>query len=481
MSLTKAHNRMIEGAVVNVKDFGAVGDGTTNDFAAVQAAIKHIQSLKNISLWYSDKSSSTLFFPQGEYLIDGTVLTVGNLTIKGDGATIISNNSDPTPVFETAYIDGSGNWISNASLPVVTLLADAITNLRFENLNFRSVGYVFKLRGATWQSHISDCSFYYCGRIVTANNCFYFNYERIMAFGTKSSAFNAIPKFDLSEAVNRVSFNEVSVSNFSSDGSTNNGIAIGISDYGSNINISQCSFELGQIAVQLTDTVNDLVFEDNYLESIFYAIKDTDGAIKRAVTVNCTTGYDLGFLTYGSGFRNSIWYAYQDRKVGLEDFKGVLELYAGTNSNSSCVVFQDSSWTGSIRAAKYVISGDVRLIPNDYNLEQGNNASGRFIKHPNGALICYDMVVTETCNTADTNVFGSTSGTIYRPSTAPVLNFPAGFLTGSIPTVVGNNEATGNSIAVNASNVTNTTFVARLMRSTTGDVTAKFMAVGRWK
>ena len=29
MALTKAHNRMIEGAAVNVKDFGAVGDGTT--------------------------------------------------------------------------------------------------------------------------------------------------------------------------------------------------------------------------------------------------------------------------------------------------------------------------------------------------------------------------------------------------------------------------------------------------------------------
>ena len=31
MALTKAHNRMIEGAPVNVKDFGAVGDGVTDD------------------------------------------------------------------------------------------------------------------------------------------------------------------------------------------------------------------------------------------------------------------------------------------------------------------------------------------------------------------------------------------------------------------------------------------------------------------
>jgi polygalacturonase len=39
MSLTKVHNRMAAGAVANVLDFGAVGDGSADDTAAIQAAI----------------------------------------------------------------------------------------------------------------------------------------------------------------------------------------------------------------------------------------------------------------------------------------------------------------------------------------------------------------------------------------------------------------------------------------------------------
>ena len=54
MSLTKASYSMITGAPANVLDFGAVGNGTTDDTAAIQAALA---------------ASSHVIVPIGLYLI----------------------------------------------------------------------------------------------------------------------------------------------------------------------------------------------------------------------------------------------------------------------------------------------------------------------------------------------------------------------------------------------------------------------------
>ena len=60
--------------VVNVKDFGAVGDGVTNDTAAIQAAIT------------ATTVGAELFFPAGNYLTGNLiVLDKTNLKINGGG------------------------------------------------------------------------------------------------------------------------------------------------------------------------------------------------------------------------------------------------------------------------------------------------------------------------------------------------------------------------------------------------------------
>lgn len=58
MALTKVSYSMIQGASVNVLDYGAVGDGITNDTAAINAALNAIKT-----------TGGTVFLPKGIYYV----------------------------------------------------------------------------------------------------------------------------------------------------------------------------------------------------------------------------------------------------------------------------------------------------------------------------------------------------------------------------------------------------------------------------
>jgi polygalacturonase len=55
MALTKVTDRMSNTELTNVLDFGAKGDGTTDDSAAIQAAIA--------------AATYGVYFPQGNYIL----------------------------------------------------------------------------------------------------------------------------------------------------------------------------------------------------------------------------------------------------------------------------------------------------------------------------------------------------------------------------------------------------------------------------
>ena len=89
MALTKAHNRMIEGAAVNVKDFGAVGDGATDDTAAFTSAA-------------SAAGVKAVYVPAGSYKITGSVtsgsfFTLGSVTIVGGTVNVLDVSKPKTP------------------------------------------------------------------------------------------------------------------------------------------------------------------------------------------------------------------------------------------------------------------------------------------------------------------------------------------------------------------------------------------------
>src|SRR6185436_13166117 len=64
------NRRLPSGAVVSVKDHGALGDGRADDTRAIQAAV-------NAAL------GNALFFPPGKYKITSPIRILGGLTITG--------------------------------------------------------------------------------------------------------------------------------------------------------------------------------------------------------------------------------------------------------------------------------------------------------------------------------------------------------------------------------------------------------------
>jgi len=79
MSLTKASYSMITGAPVNVMDFGAKGDGSTDDTSAIQAAITSLTS-----------TGGTVYFPIGNYKITSPINWLPRVNLLGAGGHLAS-------------------------------------------------------------------------------------------------------------------------------------------------------------------------------------------------------------------------------------------------------------------------------------------------------------------------------------------------------------------------------------------------------
>jgi hypothetical protein len=75
------------GDVVNVKDFGVTGNGTTYDTAAIQAAANAVPA-----------GGGMLYLPAGTYLTNGTVILKSNTMVRGDGpgSVLLGGSSWPT-------------------------------------------------------------------------------------------------------------------------------------------------------------------------------------------------------------------------------------------------------------------------------------------------------------------------------------------------------------------------------------------------
>lgn len=89
---------------VSVKDFGATGDGTTDDTAAIQAAIDYLGSITPWPVSTSrGKLRPALYFPAGVYKVSSSIaISYSSLNVFGDGGlnSLVAWYGGNTPVFD---------------------------------------------------------------------------------------------------------------------------------------------------------------------------------------------------------------------------------------------------------------------------------------------------------------------------------------------------------------------------------------------
>lgn len=112
---TGAINRSIQNKLsdyISVKDFGAVGDGTTDDTTAIQNAINSLSS-----------TGGSVYFPTGQYLISTT------LTVSTQGITLFGSNSTALWDSATSILSGGSQIVKKSTM---TTDAIQVSNLRFQ-------------------------------------------------------------------------------------------------------------------------------------------------------------------------------------------------------------------------------------------------------------------------------------------------------------------------------------------------------------
>jgi hypothetical protein len=107
----------VSGPTLNVKAFGAVGDGVTDDTAAIQRAVN---------------AATVVYVPTGTYLVNTITLRAG-VTVCGDGAaSILKQNSITGASYGTLYADSlsAGAFVDDITIRDLQLLG-AVSTLGF--------------------------------------------------------------------------------------------------------------------------------------------------------------------------------------------------------------------------------------------------------------------------------------------------------------------------------------------------------------
>lgn len=143
--------------IVNVKDYGATGDGLTDDTAAIQSALD---------------ASKNVYFPAGTYIVSDTLIASGNSNIMGAGAerTIIKRAQISSQHWDTMQIGSASDHADCFNISGIWFLRDLIyDNSGITNPILPDVCHLRVFYGQNFDIH--NCMFWRCPINIRLINC----------------------------------------------------------------------------------------------------------------------------------------------------------------------------------------------------------------------------------------------------------------------------------------------------------------------
>jgi hypothetical protein len=320
---------------INVADFGALGDGTTDDTAAIQRAIDQVL-FGGFALTLT-KLRREIHFPAGLFIISGTLSLPSYVTLIGAGAqrTIIQQNSS-APVLQlkdgsgqtgTSYATNGAATASYVACRYMTLSSSTSKNIlnldSCSDIDFLRVRFVGSQTNSTSTSitgqnavyavptnyalgninnlQFVDCSFNNCtqGMILNTNNvkiigCDFTNMSRAITVDTTISAA-------------KTSDIKISSSSFNSIG--NQAIYVNASTVGTPVHVNSIGNYYGECGTNYVGSgpvTNVIYFNASSCYSISDSFARTDadnGAYRRVQHVLGSINYTI---TANSGIQNGM-------------------------------------------------------------------------------------------------------------------------------------------------------------------------------
>ena len=373
--------------LVSVKEFGAKGDGATDDTLAIQNAIN---SLTNVN-------GGILFFPKGTYLISSP--------LKFDHRGIIFRGTGRGSILKASTSLNGGIFESIESERTVN---SYLENVIFENLHFdlnsNDNAFGFRINGFTRGCLIRDNYFSNVKKAAIAlSGSWSFSIERNNVQGTADKTAigilfgdeNAVPSYAGSFSVNQARI----------VGNTIRSCFRAIYLLYGNINlIDGNTLELNNIDIEMLGATSTVI-SNNYLEN----------ATSRSIYLSGTTNYAINtkiianFLNASDSAVSEIYInnAQNCRILGNRFVKSNTHIYFGTGSspriNNNYFEVDDKARIGNLN--EYDLTKNIIYY---YNLNQFEGITAQTMTLLRELIIDY-TAPRMTMKTGDTGASGSTA------------------------------------------------------------------------